>query len=103
MDNVSNISTSAARLNGAAVPAQVGPGGRSIAPGAGDLGGVARETDRVELSEHAQLLHKLHELPEVRADLIEKIRAQIESSAYETTERIEGAIDALVSELDLLA
>ncbi|XAL97932.1 flagellar biosynthesis anti-sigma factor FlgM [Phycisphaeraceae bacterium D3-23] len=59
----------------------------------------ARKDDRVELSNHARLLSKLNELPDIREGLVESVKAEIEAGRYETDERIEAAIEALVEDL----
>jgi negative regulator of flagellin synthesis FlgM len=73
--------------------APAGPAGRSA-------GEYARPSDRVELSDRARLLSKLAALPEVRQDLIDDIRARIVAGTYDTPERLEDALDAMISELE---
>lgn len=58
----------------------------------------ARGRDQVELSQTAQLLNKIHELPEMRQDLIDRVREQINNGTYETPEKLEAAIQKLVEE-----
>lgn len=48
-------------------------------------------------------LAKLREVPEIRQDLVSRIRREIQRGDYDTTERIEGALDAMGDEVDLLA
>jgi negative regulator of flagellin synthesis FlgM len=55
--------------------------------------------DVVEISTAAQLAAKISELPDVRADLVAQVKAQIEAGTYETPERIEATIDRLMDEL----
>ncbi len=83
--------TGADRLNGRAVRVDAGDGGLTLGP--------ARESDRLELSDHAVLLSRLRELPAVRADLVERVRAEIDSGAYESAERVDAALEALVREI----
>jgi negative regulator of flagellin synthesis FlgM len=89
--------------------APVGGGvvGRSTAiESSGVRGGVARgiETkaargaDRVEVSRMASLLNQLREMPEIREDLVARVREQIAAGDYDSPERIDGAIDGLISE-----
>lgn len=59
---------------------------------------TARGTDRVEVSRMASLLNQLREMPEVREDLVARVRAQIAAGDYDTPERIEGAIDGMIGE-----
>lgn len=55
--------------------------------------------DRVELSDRAQLLERLRQMPAVRADLVQKIRTSINKGNYETPQRINTAIAALLEDL----
>lgn len=59
----------------------------------------SRGGDRVELSERARLLSKLKELPEVREGLINSVQSQIEAGNYDTPERFDTAINALIDDL----
>lgn len=58
-----------------------------------------RGQDKVELSDRAQLLSKLNELPDVRSDLVERIKAEINAGTYETPDKIDAAIDKLGEDL----
>ncbi len=58
-----------------------------------------RSGDKVELSTKARLLDQLSRLPEVRTDLIEQVRSEIDAETYETPERLEATLDALLEEL----
>lgn len=60
-----------------------------------------RESDRVEISELARELAQRE--PAFRSDLVARVRAEIESGAYETPESLEGAIDGLLNDLRLEA
>lgn len=86
-----SASTGAERLNGRAARAPGAEPTLSLGP--------ARETDRLELSDHAVLLSRLRDLPAVRADLVERVRAEIDSGAYESAERVDAALEALIGEI----
>ncbi|MEX0886187.1 MAG: flagellar biosynthesis anti-sigma factor FlgM [Phycisphaeraceae bacterium] len=60
--------------------------------------GSHRGRDAVELTPAAQMLSKLHELPEVRQDLIEKVQARIEQGRYEEPAVLEEAIEKMLVE-----
>jgi len=64
--------------------------------------GADRPADRVEVSDMARLMARLNQLPDVRADLVEKARADIAAGRYDDDERLELAIDALIDDLDTL-
>ena len=58
----------------------------------------ARGADSVELSDTANLLAKLRDMPDTRQDLIAQIRAEIANDSYLTDEKIEAAIKGLMDE-----
>ncbi len=61
-----------------------------------DLGAVG---DRVVISEEAQLLARLAEVPDIRMDKVEELRELITTGRYESREKIEKAVDRLLEEL----
>ena len=46
-----------------------------------------------------QLLDKVQQMPDVRQDLCEEVKRQIEQGTYETPERLEKAVNRLLEEL----
>jgi anti-sigma28 factor (negative regulator of flagellin synthesis) len=52
----------------------------------------------VEVSDVARFLDELRRLPSVRLDRIESIRQAIEAGAYETEQKLDTALDRLLSE-----
>ncbi len=58
-----------------------------------------RGSDRVEVSDMARLLSKLNEMPEVRRELVDRVRDEIDRGKYMTDEKLELAIDGLVDDL----
>lgn len=74
-------------------------GGSSRTQNPAPATGGGRGRDRVELSRSAQLLSKLNELPEVRQGLIDRVRSEIDSETYETPQRLDAAVEALVWDL----
>jgi len=64
-------------------------GGSAALPPTGDV---------VEISTVAKLAAQVHDVPEVRADLVARVKAEIETGTYETQERIDLAIDRLMNE-----
>jgi len=56
-------------------------------------------TDTVEISEAARLAAKVQELPEIRAELVQRVKAELAAGTYETPERLEIAVDRLMDEL----
>ncbi len=55
--------------------------------------------DRVELSQVAQWLDRIRQLPEVRQDLIDDLKQAIEAGTYETPEKLDAAVAALLDEI----
>ncbi|MEZ6242581.1 MAG: flagellar biosynthesis anti-sigma factor FlgM [Phycisphaerales bacterium] len=71
---------------------------RRASPGS-DAESSRRAGDRVEVSDLARYLAKLRQVPSVRQEMVDQVRQQIESGVYESPEKIEAAIDAMVREL----
>jgi negative regulator of flagellin synthesis FlgM len=55
--------------------------------------------DQLDISESAQLLSQAHDVPDVREDLVARVRSQITGGTYETPERLDGAVDRLLDEI----
>lgn len=56
-------------------------------------------SDRIEISEWAQFLSRLAELPDVRVEKVANARSAIDRGEYETPERLDQAIERLVASL----
>ncbi len=56
-------------------------------------------TDRVEFSQHAQLLEKVHQLPEVRQDKIDAIKDAIANNTYLTNDKLDIAVNRMIDEM----
>lgn len=80
---------------------RVAPG--SSARSAGDVShipGRDRGEDRVDFSSSVQHLVELKNGGPVRMELVNRIRAEIAEGSYETPEKLEKAIDELLSDFD---
>ncbi|MGC9453431.1 MAG: flagellar biosynthesis anti-sigma factor FlgM [Phycisphaerae bacterium] len=55
--------------------------------------------DVVEISTAAKLAARIHEVPEVRWDLVQKVKSEIEAGTYETPERLEIAVNRIMEDL----
>ena len=55
--------------------------------------------DSVEFSQAARYLSMLRQLPDVRQDLVESVRAQIDAGGYDSADKIEAAIDGMMEDL----
>ena len=71
-------------------------GVRRCSPAKADRRGARTTRQMDELAEWAV---KARLLPEVRTDLVERVRAEIEAGTYETPERMEIAIGRMLEEL----
>ncbi len=60
---------------------------------------VQRGADRIELSDTARIIDRLRNGDVQRQDLIAQVRAEIESGRYESPEKIEEAIEELLTDL----
>ena len=58
-----------------------------------------REVDQLDISHEADLVSRIRDLPDIRADRVAEIRAQIESGAYETNDKLDIALDRLLDEM----
>lgn len=65
-----------------------------------DSSAPARGGDTVQLSNQARLLSKLKELPEVREGLVNSVKAQIDAGNYDTQERFDTAVNALLDDME---
>lgn len=55
--------------------------------------------DQVDISAEADLVSRVHELPDIRADRVEDIRAEIDAGVYETDEKLDVAVNRLLDEI----
>lgn len=66
-----------------------------------------RGRDRIELSDVARYLSQLQAVPEIRRDLVDRVRAEIAAGNYDTPERVDEAMRRAAQEaaedLDLFA
>jgi negative regulator of flagellin synthesis FlgM len=55
--------------------------------------------DELALSPEALLLDRVRDLPEIRSDRVQQIRAQLAAGTYETGERLNAALERLLDEI----
>lgn len=65
------------------------------APQSRGLSGV----DQLDISPEAELLSQVHDLPDVRQDRVNDIRAQIKNGTYDTNEKLDMALSRLLDEI----
>ena len=55
--------------------------------------------DQLDISAEADFVSQVNDLPDVRADRVADIRAQIDAGVYETDEKIDVAVGRLLDEI----
>jgi negative regulator of flagellin synthesis FlgM len=55
--------------------------------------------DELQISDAGQMVDQVRQLPEIRQDRVNQIRAQIAQGTYETDDKLEIAIGRLMDEL----
>lgn len=80
-------------------PQPVGPPhtSRASKPAAPDV--QAPIHDEVDISDAARLIDRVSDIPEIRQDRVDAIRAQIAQGTYETDEKLQIALDRLLDEI----
>lgn len=56
-------------------------------------------TDRIDISPEAEFVSQIGEMPDIRADRVAEIRAQIEAGIYETDAKLDIAVGRLLDEI----
>ena len=70
---------------------------RASKPAAPDYAGPIQ--DELEISDVARFLEEVREMPEVRQERINEIRAKIADGTYETDEKLQIALGRLLDEI----
>lgn len=60
---------------------------------------VVATEDRVEFSQIAQMLEKIHQLPAVRQERIDEIQEALSNETYMTSDKLDVAFDRLIDEV----
>ena len=80
-------------------PQQVGPPHSSRPSEPVTRPGTAPINDEVDISQEARLIEQARQIPDVREDRVEMIRSQIAAGTYETSEKLDVAVDRLLDEI----
>ena len=59
------------------------------------------ETDQLDISHEADMVSRVREIPDVRADRVAEIRAAIAEGTYETDEKLDIAVGRLLDEISV--
>jgi negative regulator of flagellin synthesis FlgM len=57
--------------------------------------------DQLDISREADVVSRVRDLPDIRADRVAEIRAAIEEGVYETDEKLEIAVGRLLDEISV--
>lgn len=55
--------------------------------------------DQVDISPEAEMISRVHDLPELRLDRVQEIRQQIAAGVYETSEKLDVALGRMLDEI----
>ena len=55
--------------------------------------------DQLDISHEADLVSRVREMPAIRQDRVNELRAQIASGTYETDAKLNGALERLLDEI----
>jgi negative regulator of flagellin synthesis FlgM len=84
---------------GAQGPQPIYPRLAAFSLDAGQTVHAGAQRDRVEISPLGQMLDSIGQLPEIRYEKVDEIRRQIAAGSYDAPEKLEVAVDRLLSEL----
>lgn len=60
---------------------------------------AAQIADEVDISEAARLVEQVQQMPEMREDRVEAVRQQIADGTYETSDKLNTALERLLDEI----
>ena len=55
--------------------------------------------DQLDISHEADLASRLQDIPDIRADRVAAIRAELEAGVYETDDKLDRAVSRLLDEM----
>ncbi len=80
-------------------PQPINPPHRNSASAAPAAPERAHQSDQLDISREADLASRVRDLPDIRAQRVAQIRAQIEAGTYETEHKLDVAVGRLMEEL----
>ncbi|NLX55941.1 MAG: flagellar biosynthesis anti-sigma factor FlgM [Planctomycetaceae bacterium] len=63
--------------------------------------GYTMGADQLDISREADMVSRIRDIPDVRADRVAEIRAAIEAGTYETPEKLDIAVGRLLDEISV--
>ncbi len=64
-----------------------------------DQATATQAADQLDISREADFVSRARDIPDIRADRVNQIRAAIEAGEYETPEKLEVAVERLFAEI----
>ena len=58
------------------------------------------QTDQLDISPEADMVSRIHEMPDIRADRVAQIRQAIQDGTYETEEKMSMALDRMLDDFE---
>lgn len=55
--------------------------------------------DQLDISQEAEAVNRARDVPEIRQELVDRIKGEIEAGTYETADKLEIAVGRLLDEL----
>ena len=74
---------------------------RTQAPQPAAQSGYVTGADQLDISREADMVSRVREIPDIRADRVAEIRAAIEAGTYETAEKLDIAVGRLLDEISV--
>ena len=59
---------------------------------------ASRGADELQISNLARLMNRLREMPDIRQQRVQRLRAEIASGTYETEDKLDAALEALLAD-----
>lgn len=75
------------------------PAGGAQGPDRLEISPAAEEAARLAEAAEARAAQRASAAPEVRTELVNRLRAEIASGSYETADKLDGALDRLLDEI----
>ncbi len=82
-------------------PQSINPPHRAQASPPATLTGKVTGADQLDISREADLISRVHELPEIRSERVAEIRSAIEAGTYETADKLDRAVGHLLDEISV--
>jgi flagellar biosynthesis anti-sigma factor FlgM len=74
-------------------------GSTAVTPNSGPQDVSPSQHDTVEISDSARYLNEIRKLPDIRQSKVDSAKASIANGTYETSDKIDATVNALLNEL----